>query len=231
MSSKKPVIVEGNKDNDYTSRVEVVVSGPWASFRVPAFKSEGMTYPCITCSAARGLLEAIYWHPQFFYSIVRIEVLKPINTQAMVFNEPNFYKRDSNVLRTYVLLTDVSYHIVADINIKKGVEIGIECNALKYRNIFNERVRKGQCYKTPCLGLSEFRASFESYDKAIHKPCNVNFFIGDMLCEMEYTKKEVIPHFLHEASIKNGILTNGEEALEAAYRREISYRSEEIYHE
>lgn len=38
-------------------------SGPLACFTRPEFKAERMSYPCITPSAARGLLEAVLWKP------------------------------------------------------------------------------------------------------------------------------------------------------------------------
>ena len=39
------------------------VWGEYAAFNRPEFKTERVTYDCITPSAARGILEAVYWHP------------------------------------------------------------------------------------------------------------------------------------------------------------------------
>jgi len=41
-------------------------------------KVERVSYDVITPSAARGILEAIYWKPQIRFVIDRIHVLKPI---------------------------------------------------------------------------------------------------------------------------------------------------------
>lgn len=43
--------------------IKVEVSGPYALFSRPEMKTEHVSYDCMTPSAARGLLESIYWHP------------------------------------------------------------------------------------------------------------------------------------------------------------------------
>ena len=45
--------------------VKVRVKGDYACFTQPALKVERMTYPCMTPSAARGILECILWKPEF----------------------------------------------------------------------------------------------------------------------------------------------------------------------
>jgi CRISPR-associated protein Cas5d len=39
--------------------------GPWACFTRPEMKVERVSYPVMTPSAARGVLEAILWKPEF----------------------------------------------------------------------------------------------------------------------------------------------------------------------
>ena len=43
--------------------IQVEVWGDYALFSRPEFKVEHMSYDCMTPSAARGLLESIYWRP------------------------------------------------------------------------------------------------------------------------------------------------------------------------
>jgi CRISPR-associated protein Cas5d len=45
--------------------VSVRVRGDFALFTRPENKVERVSYPVITPSAARGILEAIYWHSGF----------------------------------------------------------------------------------------------------------------------------------------------------------------------
>lgn len=43
--------------------ITVEVSGPRACFTRPELKAERVSYDVITPSAARGILEAVYWKP------------------------------------------------------------------------------------------------------------------------------------------------------------------------
>ena len=63
------------------------VWGEYAAFNRPEFKTERVTYDCITPSAARGILEAIYWHPGLKYSIDEIYVCNPVQTTNIRRNE------------------------------------------------------------------------------------------------------------------------------------------------
>src|SRR5438270_7551006 len=65
----------------------VEVRGPYACFTRPELKTERVSYPAMTPSAARGVLEAIYWKPEFDYIITSIEVLTPIRWVSVRRNE------------------------------------------------------------------------------------------------------------------------------------------------
>jgi CRISPR-associated protein Cas5d len=56
--------------------VDIKVWGDYACFTRPEFKVERVSYPVMTPSAARGILEAIYWKPQIRYRIQRIGILR-----------------------------------------------------------------------------------------------------------------------------------------------------------
>ena len=56
--------------------VDIKVWGDYACFTRPEFKVERVSYPVMTPSAARGILEAIYWKPQIRYRIQRLGILR-----------------------------------------------------------------------------------------------------------------------------------------------------------
>ena len=56
--------------------VTVRVWGDFACFTRPEMKVERVSYPVMTPSAARGILEAIFWEPQMYYLIDAIRVVK-----------------------------------------------------------------------------------------------------------------------------------------------------------
>jgi CRISPR-associated protein Cas5d len=63
------------------------VWGSYACFTRPEMKVERVSYDIITPSAARGILEAIYWKPSIKWVVDRIHVLSPIKFTNIRRNE------------------------------------------------------------------------------------------------------------------------------------------------
>lgn len=62
--------------------IKVECWGDYALFTRPELKTERVSYDMITPSAARGLIEAIYWHPGLKWVIDRIHVCAPYGMSA-----------------------------------------------------------------------------------------------------------------------------------------------------
>jgi len=161
------------------------VSGDYALFSRPEMKVERVSYDVLTPSAARGILEAIYWKPQIRWIINRITVINPIRFTNIRRNEvgkkmPSPDKKvmsgekqssvilieDERQQRASLILTNVAYIIEARIDLldrlfeKNGLEMPANEAAGKHLEMFNRRARKGQYFHHPCLGTREFPASF-----------------------------------------------------------------------
>ncbi len=67
--------------------IKVEVWGDFALFSRPEMKTERVSYDCMTSSAARGLLESVYWHPGLRWIIDRIHVCNPIQFTNIRRNE------------------------------------------------------------------------------------------------------------------------------------------------
>lgn len=65
----------------------VEVWGDYASFNRPELKVERVSYDVMTPSAARGILDAIYWHPGISWIVDDIYVLSPIKFTGIRRNE------------------------------------------------------------------------------------------------------------------------------------------------
>lgn len=52
--------------------IQVEVWGDYACFTRPEMKTERVSYDVMTPSAARGLLDSLYWHPGLRWVIDRI---------------------------------------------------------------------------------------------------------------------------------------------------------------
>ena len=166
--------------------IKLHISGEFACFTRPEMKVERVSYDVITPSAARGILEAIYWKPQIRWIVDRIHVLNPIRftnirrnevgakaaapTRAALKGEavatPGILIEESRQQRAAMLLRDVAYIIEAHFDIldrrfeKDGVELSENDCAGKHLDTFNRRARDGQCFHQPCLGTREFPARF-----------------------------------------------------------------------
>ena len=205
--------------------IRLKVTGDFACFTRPDLKVERMSYPCMTPSAARGILEAILWKPEFQWFIRRIIVLKRIKFTSLKRNEIkkrqgttpiDITNMDNRVpLRNSIVLKDVSYIIEASVFVDetliektKGSQHPITVK--KYRTMFERRVKKGQCWHQPCLGTREFAADFsipEEKDKPDPDISNVIYPIGSMFYDMFYdVEGNVTPLFFYDVAIVNGIL-------------------------
>src|SRR5215469_18324559 len=61
--------------------------GEWACFTRPEMKVERVSYDVMTPSAARGILEAIYWKPEIRWIVDSLTVLNPIRFHSLRRNE------------------------------------------------------------------------------------------------------------------------------------------------
>ena len=190
--------------------VQVKVSGEYACFTRPDLKVERMTYPCMTPSAARGVLDSILWKPEFQWYVRRIIVLKPVKFFSVKRNEINTKQGKNPVIienrraqRNSIILKDVSYIIEASV---WQEPVSTKNPPKKYVEIFKRRVKKGQCWRTPYLGTREFSADFLEPD-GTEEPIRETIPIGSMFFDMFYDEHgKPNPLFFYDVAVKKGIL-------------------------
>ena len=68
--------------------VQVKVWGDLALFTRPELKVERLSYPIMTPSAARGVLDAILYRPQMRWHVRRITALEPVFPRGPPQGEP-----------------------------------------------------------------------------------------------------------------------------------------------
>ena len=179
------------------------VWGDFACFTRPEMKAERASYPAPTPSAARGILEAIFWKPQFSWRVKEIWLLRPIRYLSILRNEVNsvasdrvarawaksgggYYAADDRAQRNSFILRDVAYVIHADVAVRPGVEE----NPAKYRDQFRRRVERGQFHHCPCLGCREFAARFSLPGEDDRPRAELNDHIGRMLFDLTYSHND-----------------------------------------
>ncbi|BCJ58213.1 type I-C CRISPR-associated protein Cas5c [Micromonospora endophytica] len=174
--------------------VVVQVKGEGALFTRPELRVERVTYPVMTPSAATGILDAIFWKPEFRWVPVKIEVLRPIQQFTLRRNEthdlPSLADAASNGRRidtvgnrdqrSAVCLRDVEYRIHAQVEVASHADK----TEAAYRDQFRRRVERGACYQYPFLGTREFPATFFAADD--RAPIGDTIDLGIMLHRIHY---------------------------------------------
>jgi CRISPR-associated protein Cas5d len=171
--------------------IKLYVWGDFACFTRPEMKVERVSYDILTPSAARGILEAIYWKPQFEWKIDKIHLLKPIRYTSLRRNEvkdkvsaDNARKaingsstklgievEHSRVQRASLILRDIAYGIEASIKIrdyrfKRGEKPLSENECVgKHLAQFERRARAGAHFQQPYFGTREFPAACQWIDQ------------------------------------------------------------------
>lgn len=204
--------------------VKVEVWGDYACFSRPELKTERMSYDVMTPSAARGLLEAIYWHPGLRWVIDRIYVMQSIRFTGIRRNEVKSKISADNVRsamsggkqevylctsediqqRAATVLQDVRYVIEAHFVMTD--QAAPSDNAGKFCDIMRRRLEKGQCYHQPCFGVREFPAQFRLWPGGEIPTTGETRDMGLMLYDMDYSDLRNITPMFFRAALENGVL-------------------------
>lgn len=205
--------------------ISVEVWGEYALFSRPELKTERVSYDVMTPSAARGLLDAIMWHPGLKWVVDSIHVCAPIRFTNIRRNEVKdtiSARKAQSVMekggelylatpesiqqRAAMVLRDV--HYVIDAHFEMTQRASPTDNPGKFQEMMRRRVEKGQFFHQPCFGVREFPAHFKPCTQL--PPCPEELKgekdLGWMLLDMDYSDPEnITPHFFR-ATLRDGVL-------------------------
>lgn len=204
--------------------VRLEVWGDFACYTRPEMKVERVSYDVLTPSAARGIVESIYWKPEIRWRVTRIHVLKPIRFTSLRRNEVaskisagtsrtamkagrgnlGLYVEDERQQRASTILRDVAYVIEAHFDI-----VGGESNTAKHLDQFNRRARDGRCFQRPYLGCREFPADFALIEESDPSPLPHPELLGErdlgyLLHDIDF-EDGMTPRFFR-ALLRNGVM-------------------------
>ena len=203
--------------------IQLEAWGDYALFTRPEMKVERVSYDVMTPSAARGLLEAIYWHPGLQWVIDRIRVCAPIRFTNLRRNEVKSKTLGSAILseangkgascidrsadimqRATMMLRDVRYVVEAHFTMTD--QANPSDNPGKFQDIVKRRLRKGQCYSQPYLGCRECTAHFGLWEGEEIPAIQETRDLGYMLFDMDYTDPKNIQPMFFRAQMVNGMI-------------------------
>ena len=204
--------------------IKLEVWGPFALFSRPELHVERVSYDVPTPSAARGIIESVYWHPGMLWKIRRIYVLSPIKftnirrnevtskishlsvKAAMLGKEGKTYIVTSQQIaqRASMVLRDVHYVIEAEFFMTDRA--APSDNPGKFQDIVTRRIEKGQCFRTPCFGCREFPAHFRAWPGGPIPTIQESRDLGFILYDFDYSDpKNITPLYFH-AKMENGVI-------------------------
>lgn len=207
--------------------IRLEVWGDYALFTRPEMKTERVTYDVMTPSAARGILEAIFWHPGLCWRVDRIHVLNPIRFDNIRRNEVDsvvitskirsmaegrgdggaIYASESIQQRSSTILRDVRYVIDAHFDLDRS-KLSPTDSAAKFQSIFMRRAAKGQCFHHPYFGTREFPVDFRLWE-GNHEPVGFergHRDLGYVFYDFDYRDSvHPKPLFFH-AALDDGVL-------------------------
>ncbi len=207
--------------------VQVAGWGEYALFSRPEFKSEKASYDVMTPSAARGILEAILWHPGMRWIVDRIHVCAPVRFSNIRRNEVKATASARNIRtvmergkgelyiasseniqqRAAMVLRNVYYVIDAHFEMTERAAPGD--NPGKFQDMMKRRLEKGQCYHTPYLGTREFPACFAPCREM--PPCPEELrgekALGFMLWDLDYSEPDNIQPLFFRPVMRDGVIS------------------------
>lgn len=206
--------------------IRVLAKGPRACFTRPEMKGERVSYDCITPSAARGMIEAVYWKPAIRWQIDSIEVLNEIkfgtfrrnelgsklsyrNAKAAMEKDKEIhaFAGEDRQQRSTMYLRDVAYVISAHFVLTDLA--GEDDTVQKHYNIALRRFRKGQHFNQPVFGCREFPAQVQLLEDGEEAPQSAYASVGErdlgfMLYDIDFDN-DMRPMFFR-AIMENGVI-------------------------
>lgn len=204
--------------------IKMEVWGNRALFTRPEMKVERVSYDVPTPSAARGMLEAVYYHPGLVWRIDKIYIMNPIQFTNIRRNEVSvkilasdlrgaaqdstkplgIVTADSIQQRAAMMLRDVHYVIEAHFDMTD--KAAPSDNPGKFQDIIKRRLKRGQCFSQPYLGCRECTAHFALWEGGTIETIQETRDLGWMLYDMDYSDPVNITPMFFRAQMVNGVV-------------------------
>lgn len=191
--------------NCSTIRHVLEVWGDFGCWSRPELKVERWSYPCPTPSGARGIFDAIYWKPRFYWQVDRIELLETPTYIALRRNEVSAKAPSDRTISSWMKGTKQPEPIIADSPSRRQQRQTMAIRRPRYRihahivprpgaqneskalnEQFLRRATAGKCAWQPYLGCREFVAFFRLIEDLSTEPGPADFSqdIGWMLYDV-----------------------------------------------
>lgn len=207
--------------------VALEISGPTAMWTRPDTGDSPVSYPAPTYSAVKGIFESILWIQAVEVIPTQIEICAPIVYHSYNTNyggplrKGEVIKSGGSFQLLASALINPCYRLYAEIrhNPRTNGVMSERTRAWQskttspehaYQEMFNRRLKRGQCFSIPFLGWKEFAPDYVgSFRQTTQVMRDINLRIPSML-------RQVFPNGLHselqyvydnDVDITEGVLT------------------------
>jgi len=206
--------------------IELEIGGPYAMWTRPDAGDATRSYPAPTYSAVKGIFESVLFLNSAEVRPVRVEVCAPIRYHRYTTNyggplrKEKLFKSGDNYQLHLTVLINVKYKLYAEVvshpegyhhtrNPKKYSRREFEGGAVRYEEQFEKRLKAGQCFHVPFLGLREFVPDYLGETRAETQPDrSISIPIPSMLFTVyQGHKGHVDAVYKQGLQIKEGVLS------------------------
>ena len=156
--------------------IQMEIAGPTAMWTRPDTGDSPCSYPAPTYSAVKAIFESVFWGPDTEIIPTKVEICAPVQYHSYATNyggplrKASDIKKGTNFQMYSTVLIDVCYRLYAVVvpnhkkeNLpQKSLEWDRKTTSPGHAHqaIFERRLKRGQCYAIPSLGLREFTPSY-----------------------------------------------------------------------
>lgn len=202
--------------------VKFEIAGPVAMFTRPDTGSTPISYPVPTASAAKGMFDAVLRREHMYVKPTMVKICRPVRYERYITNyggplrKQGQIKDGNNYQLIATILVDVCYQVHGEIRMKQMSKRAGRTEQRprrgqdwrpRFKEIFDERLRLGRTFYTPCLGWKEFLPSYLGPLRAdTRTETSIDEVIPSFLKSM-WEHRELKPEFVQDWKIVNGVMS------------------------
>ncbi len=199
--------------------VSLEISGSMAMWTDPGSGSTPTSYPVPTWSAVKGIFESILFLKSSQIFPIRTEILKPVQYVNYVQNYGGPLRKSDLLAKgkpfqfRMNVLRDVRYRCFAvPVGLPESYsqeKMTTTNGAHHYKDRFERRLRRGECFSTPFLGVKDFPASYWGPVESIDPPIDFNTVISSMVItpfNFSSAEKKFNPVFRQNVEVVHGVI-------------------------
>lgn len=204
--------------------IKMEIAGDTAMWTRPDTGDCPVSCPAPTYSAVRNIFQSILWGQAVSIIPTQVDICMPLQFHSYNTNyggplrKASVVKSGDGYQLLATVLTNVCYRLYADVVAK---EVGNdESDATQkwrgrtkspghaYHEIFNRRLKRGQCFHTPFLGWKEFSASYFGPFREGTAVADVTTVLPSMFRDADFSKGKKNITFLYDQNvqIEHGVL-------------------------